>query len=109
MFGERAEQTHDAEVFAIGMVTGSLVSNLLAGAKVCAKVAEVLVTSATAHATTARGNEPKHDMVAGLQPTHSCAHLSHDTRALVAADDWQLKRQIARHQVFIAMAHTRCG
>jgi len=61
----------------------------------------------TTAAATARRNEPEDHVVAGSQPTDTLANLAHDPRTFVTADDGQGEGQVARDEVFVAVAHAR--
>ena len=74
-----------------------------------AEVAQVLVAGRARRAATARRDEAEHDVVAGRQPADVLADLLDDAGALVAADDRQLERQVAGHQVLVGVAHAGGG
>src|SRR5262249_23741163 len=93
--GERAEQAHEADVLALGVVAGRAVEDLAAAGLVGAEVAQVLVAGRARRAAAAGGDEAEHDVVAGGQPADVLAHLLDHAGALVAADDRQRERQVA--------------
>ena len=93
---EGAEQAHEPEVLALGVVARGAVGDLQAEAQRRAQVAQVLVAGGAARAAAARRDEAEHDVVARLQPADALADLLHDAGALVAADDRQREGQVAR-------------
>ena len=87
--GERAEQAHETEVVTVGrVVAGGAIGDLATGReRRAADVTEVRVTRRTARATTARGDEPEHDVVADFETDDVGADLHHDAGTLVPADE----------------------
>ena len=86
--GKGSEQTHQAQVLAIGgVMAGGAVGNLASGGKRCATdVAQVGVTRRAAWAATTGRDEPEHDMVADFEADDAGTELHHDTGTLVSAD-----------------------
>jgi hypothetical protein len=107
--GERAEQAHETEVLALGVVARRAVGDLLAEAEDRAEIAQVLMAGRARRATPARRDEPEDDMVAGLQPRHVLTDLLDDPGALVTADDRQLERQVTGDEVLVGVAHAGRG
>ena len=102
--GERAEQAHDAEVLAAGVMTGGVVTDLASRGHVGAQVAQVLMAAAARRAVAARGDEAQHDVVADGDPLHLSSHLDDDAGTLVPAHDRKRPLGVAGADVFVGVA-----
>ena len=74
-----------------------------------AEVAQVLVPGRARRAAAAGRDEPEHDVVTRLQPADVLADLLDDAGTLVTADDRQLERQVAGHEVLVGVTQPRRG
>jgi hypothetical protein len=58
-------------------------------------------------ASTARRDEPEHDVVAHFEPTDPFTDLFHDAGTLVATDDREFEREVTGDEMLVGVAHAR--
>src|SRR5262249_56107640 len=98
--GEGAEHAHAAEVLAAAVEPVGAVGQAPVQ-EGDAKVAQVRLAGRAPPAVAADRQERADDVVTGLQPGDAWADFFDDPGALVAADDWEARQEVAVPQVLV--------
>ena len=104
--GERAEDAHDSEVLALGVMARGTVE-LQAESDQRTEITQVLVSRRTTGTPATRRDEAEHDVVAGGQPADPLADLGDDASTFVTTDDRQVERQVTGDEVLVGVTQTR--